>query len=62
MDNPKGSSNDTRLNQLKKELYLALISLPPDKLSDSDVDIVFELSRDPAIQIQMGNGLKAKED
>ena len=44
----------------KLELYRILVAVPPKMLSNSEVDIMYALSRDEEIQEHMGKDINQK--
>jgi len=42
----------------KRRLYSALLAIPPDDISDGDVDLMFALSQDADIQAVLDTALK----
>lgn len=40
----------TKIQEAKRQLYFLLMSIPPDELTDTEVDIQFYLFKDEQIQ------------
>lgn len=46
--------------ELKKRLYLALLGLAPDEMTEAEIKIMYAISKDPDIQQLINKALEKK--